>query len=321
MRIIPQSMEVLDRRDMTNMEKIESAGRLAYKSEGEIVSGSAKGFVKKIRKCGHESVMEFAVVHILIHSSEQDISKFLASLRGIDKYMAIDCFQVKGTTANTITTLITGTVRAWSDLLMAAPRNNAVVDTIGWFLENELPDEFPTKHFSLEVSEGDTVLVSLEGPDYIKEMPYDIRMRHFHIAVKFITNRAISHKLLQHRPCSAVEESQRYCNYNLEQFEKSVTFVEPTPFFGRGTNEWDIWEGACQDSETKYLALISRGATPQAARTVLHNSCKTEIILFASLVQWGHIFSHRTVSGEDPSMQQAMKPVQKEVIANHHLYE
>ena len=48
MKIIDASYEILDRRGMSLEEKIEHAGRLAYKSEDKITKDSAIPFCKKI---------------------------------------------------------------------------------------------------------------------------------------------------------------------------------------------------------------------------------------------------------------------------------
>lgn len=48
------------------LRKIEKAGRTCYKSEGKITEESAKSFVKKIIKSGHESVLEHEKVTVRI---------------------------------------------------------------------------------------------------------------------------------------------------------------------------------------------------------------------------------------------------------------
>lgn len=322
MRVIKQSATVMDRRDMTNMQKIESAGRLAYKSEEAITSDSALKFVNKIRKAGHWPVLEFAVIHVVVHTTEREISRFLACIRGKDKFLHIDTYDVKGTDDGIVTTLITGSIRALADLLLVQPRNNAVGDTLGWFLEHELPDEFPTKNYSLEVSEGDAVLINLEEPEYVSRLPYDMRLRHFHVAVKFITNRAVTHELVRHRPCAFIQESQRYCRYSSDKFGNEVTFIAPTAFFTDGSVEWTSWKQACKHAEGEYMFLLNeRKVSPQAARTVLPNSCKTEIIIFANLVEWLHIKKMRVSPAAEPSMQEVITPVIETLHNSNHLFE
>ncbi len=113
--------------------------------------------------------------------------------------------------------------------------------------------------------------------------------------------------MVRHRPCSFLQESQRYCRYDKDQFGSEVTFVKPM-FFKEGSPEYGIWEEAMVQTEKLYLDLL-KTSSPQAARTVLPNSCKTEIIVYANLSEWLHIFKLRTAAGAEPSMREIMNPL------------
>ncbi len=65
-------------------------------------------------------------------------------------------------------------------------------------------------------------------------------------------------------------------------------------------------------TETLYLQLLET-STPQAARTVLPNSCKTEIIVYCNLAEWRHIFRLRTTPAAEPSMREVMIPLAAEM--------
>ena len=67
MKIIEPSVELVDDFDaVAIMKKIERAGRVCYKSEGNIKDGSAEKFIRGIIKRGHESVIEHASVSFKI---------------------------------------------------------------------------------------------------------------------------------------------------------------------------------------------------------------------------------------------------------------
>ena len=67
MKIIEPSVELIDDFDAAAiMRKIERAGRVCYKSEGNIKDGSAEKFIRGIIKRGHESVIEHASVSFKI---------------------------------------------------------------------------------------------------------------------------------------------------------------------------------------------------------------------------------------------------------------
>ena len=67
MKIIEASVELVDDFDAAAiMKKIERAGRVCYKSEGNIKSDSAEKFIRGIIKRGHESVIEHASISFKI---------------------------------------------------------------------------------------------------------------------------------------------------------------------------------------------------------------------------------------------------------------
>lgn len=67
MKIIEPSVELIDDFDAAAiMQKLERAGRVCYKSEGNIKDGSAGKFIRGIIKRGHESVIEHASVSFKI---------------------------------------------------------------------------------------------------------------------------------------------------------------------------------------------------------------------------------------------------------------
>ena len=67
MKIIEPSVELVEDFDATSvMKKIEKAGRVCYKSEGNIKDDSAEKFIRGIIKRGHESVIEHATISFKI---------------------------------------------------------------------------------------------------------------------------------------------------------------------------------------------------------------------------------------------------------------
>ena len=67
MKIIAASVELVEDFDAAAvMKKLERAGRVCYKSEGNIKADSAEKFIRGIIKRGHESVIEHASVSFKI---------------------------------------------------------------------------------------------------------------------------------------------------------------------------------------------------------------------------------------------------------------
>ncbi len=335
MKIIEPSYKILDRRGMTAAQKIEMAGRLAYKSEDKIDANSAVHFLKKMYDNKHMPVLEFSNVHVLISVNPDvmpdDAMYALHCLTyspvGHSPYIQISTFNDD---ANGRAILISGTVRAFMEALNGMPfdkkdENYSIIlhVTIGLLSSNK--DLFP-------FNSPDTPAVDPE--DAIKYMATILSARNIHdlfpsceyqhvmCAVQFIHNRAFTHELVRHRPCTYIQESQRYCRYDGDKFGNEVTFISPSVFFADNPEDmaedlkYSIWHGQMDLAEAAYLELLTLGATPQAARTVLPNSCKTEIILYATIQEWVHIFKMRTSPAAEPSLRQLMIPLSEEFFSD-----
>ena len=140
---------------------------------------------------------------------------------------------------------------------------------------------------------------------------HEAMLEHFSFSVKFIVDRGVSHELVRHRVASFAQESTRYCNYSKSG---EVTFIKPL-FWDEGSFEYFRWRGSCEVSEYEYLKLLSHGATPQEARSVLPNSLKTEVVMTANLREWRHFFKLRalgTTGKPHPQMVEVALPLLEE---------
>lgn len=295
MKVISPSaliMSDLDSGVITLAQRIERCGRLCYKSEDKITEDSAKQFIAKIIENGHNSVMEMASLTLHVTSTPAAIAEFFMI---IPKYFAVDWL-------DTGQILITGSIRAFRDLYPFV----GVSTLAGGMLQGlagRYPDFFPGMAFSGRYA----TTVHEVNPSELLMMSDHIIFRHRKVAVKFIINRAVSHEMVRHRPCSFLQESQRYCRYSDKKFGSEVTFIKPC-FFKEDSMEYVEWYRAMNRAELNYLKLLET-STPQAARTVLPNSTKTELITYASLDQWWHMFNLRTSPAADPSMREVMIPL------------
>ena len=297
MKIVPPSFEVLDVLDRESLAvRIEFCGRICYKSEDKIDHESALPFVAKMAEHGHNSVLEMGVVTLEVNctKSDQVTELFLTQPR----YLQID--------RNGNNLLITGSVRAFRELLMFHPECG-VVDAMCSYLNDRHPYFFSTILSKGGFQQDSSIAVRKIELAEVDSLPADRLAKHRHIAVKFIINRAITHEIVRHRPCSFLQESQRYCRYSDDKFGNEVSFIKPM-FFEEGSPEYGVWQKAMLDTEQMYLQLL-KTSTPQAARTVLPNSCKTELIVYANLIEWKHIFKLRTTKAAEPSMREVMIPL------------
>ena len=58
------------------------------------------------------------------------------------------------------------------------------------------------------------------------------------------------------------------------------------------------------EAESKYLALLANGCTPQQARAVLPNSLKTELVMTTNVREWRHFFRLRCAPAAHPDMRE-----------------
>ncbi len=296
MKIVDPTFEILDEYFTSErvLEQIELAGRICYKSEDKITEDSAGPFIKRIIERGHESVLEMGnFVFDIEVDSENIMHKFLEKN---PRFNQIDKIEKKHF-------LISGNPRSFRDLARICPEQKIVKALLG-----HLTDEFPVLYEDLRPRHGwlmpDGVAVRRLRPKEIEALPLDLFIRHRTVLVKLVINRAVSHELVRHRPASYLQESQRYCRYGEARFGGEVHYIRPC-FFKEGTPEFDLWKRALEEAEAAYLSLL-KTSSPQAARTVLPNSCKTEIMVNATLSEWAHILRLRTSPAADPSMREIM---------------
>lgn len=137
-------------------------------------------------------------------------------------------------------------------------------------------------------------------------------IEHYHITVRIICDRGVTHEVVRHRMASYAQESTRYCNYSKDKFGNEITYIEPC-FWDINTDEgrkkYEIWKDVMEYSEKKYMELIALGATPQEARSILPNSLKTELVMTMNLREWRHFFKLRTAPSSHPQMREIAIPI------------
>ena len=299
MRIVEPSYEIQDDLDRASLVvRLEACGRICYKSEGLIDEHSALPFVKKIAEHGHNSVMEMAVVTLGVQCSG---AQFDALLALEPRYLFID--------RSGSELLITASIRSLRELYQRAGKNELVAAMVA-FMVTDHSYLFEGVWDGGRETSGDIKVRKLDLAE-VDALTGEILAKHRFMGVKFIINRAVTHEIVRHRPCSFLQESQRYCRYSQDKFDNQVTFIKPM-FYKEGTEEFALWQKAMEDTEKIYLKLLD-SSTPQAARTVLPNSCKTEIIVYCNLAEWRHIFKLRTTPAAEPSMREVMIPLAAEM--------
>lgn len=123
---------------------------------------------------------------------------------------------------------------------------------------------------------------------------HEAMLEHVSVTVRAVTDRGVSHEIVRHRIASYAQESTRYCNYSKGKFGNEITVIKPV-FWADDSDEYCLWHSGCLIAEEMYLKLLSYGASPQEARSVLPNSLKTEIVMTMNLREWRHFFELRAL--------------------------
>lgn len=301
MIIVEPFFEVQDDLDAASIAvRLEACGRICYKSEDKITEDSAIPFVSKIAEHGHNSVLEMAVATFQLTCHPDHVLELLSCQ---PKYLIIDRID------NGM--IVTGSIRAFRELYGTHPHNQLVNDLMVALFTKEpyLFDKIFNPEKALD-TDSQVAIKKLSLKD-VEAFPDSLKLRHRFVGVKIVTNRAVTHELVRHRPCSFLQESQRYCRYSQDKFENQVSFIKPM-FFDEQSEEYEVWKESMLLTEKNYLKLLET-STPQAARTVLPNSCKTEIIVYCNLTEWKHIFNLRSSKAAEPSMREIIIPLQAEM--------
>ena len=128
-------------------------------------------------------------------------------------------------------------------------------------------------------------------------------LEHEKLTVKFICDRGVTHEIVRHRIASYSQESTRYCNYSKDKFGNELTFIRPF-FWADDSEGYAVWKQAMEEIEKTYVKLISLGAKPEEARSILPNSLKTEIVCTMNLREWRHFFRLRTAERAHPQIRE-----------------
>ena len=287
MKIVDPSAEIIEKElaGLSVCQRIDRAASVCYQRPPKLTEEEAEKFCRHLIKRGHLPALEFATIHLAM--------PFWDSLDyREEKYLHVS------TAPSNQAGIVSGSIRAFMEAL-----GN----------EDHSVFEFLSHHFPIFFRPEDPE--EFDGTDFVSDINFatdEIPWQHKHAAVRVICSRAISHQLVRHRPCSFLQESQRYCRYDDE-----VTFIRPV--WANESTAMEIgFENDCADISAMYrIRRNDRGLSPQQARGVLSADTKTELIIYASLPEWLHIFKMRCDKAADPEMRRIMVPLREQFRAEY----
>lgn len=244
------------------LEHIEWAGRHCYKSHDKVTPDSASKFVVNITKSGHGSVLEHGTIYLAI-----------PDLATADRYRDNPYSKVN---------IVTPTC---DEFWFAVTTNYRVIVENNWDFDLMYECE-PTEHHEKRIT------------------------------AKFVCDRGVSHEFVRHRSHSMSQESQRYCNYGKDKFGEQVTFIQPSWWDVASDSKMEFKE-ALLKAEAAYLRAVKawderkpdkrfrtgfkgNPLSPQAARMILPNATKTELVMTGFESDWNHFFELRCSTAAHP---------------------
>lgn len=296
---------------------IERAGRTCYKSDKKITEDSADGFVRGVRKLGHESVIEHSWFNFfLAKKARPDI---VAQLLLANNLLTV--------TLRPDGILVSGNARMFRDFfksdfwktdlfipgyfdLDCFGARDSKDSLIRYALIKILAGKYPVLFEDLAVNKD------IKVPEWVifnPHLKYSLREkeRHWWALVKFTGGtRAFTHQLVRHRYLTAFsQESQRYCDeagftvteyFSIPLSVREAAHMETKD--GIALEDWfveklrigDGWyqelQGYLHQAKEKGL---TKGKVNEDARYLLVNAVCSEVVCSAPLGQWKHIFKMR----------------------------
>jgi thymidylate synthase (FAD) len=276
MELIEPKVEMITERDI--YKRIELAGRTCYKSEDKIKEDSAKKFVKAMIKSNHTAMLEHASLVFQVDSYFiwDTIKRFNR------RYLNItECLGPNRSSQTNRRLLVSGNIRAINEsknrFLLKAMVDAGYEDAVYSYDKIELDKDYNT----------DIKVVDIMS---IENIQSEEILNHYYPSFRCITDRAVTHEMVRHRPASFAQESQRYVNY---EKKGGVEFIKPYWFDSASYKEKLLFKLSLQNSEGIYKDLIEAGLKPQEARGVLPNATKTEIVMTAPMYEWQHFLNLR----------------------------
>lgn len=264
MKLVNPSWEILEQKPGLEgiYEQIELAGRTCYKSQRK-EGTTAKDFVDRMIKSGHNSMLEHGTVYL--HIADEIGIDTLATL--------IDYTYGKNPYSKVNEEIIDGAYHYFITTNYRHIVENGLLDDLQYLCE---PTEFHEKRITVRFTT-------------------DRGVSH-----EFVRHRVFSFAQESTRYCNYSKKDKfgSELTFIIPSWI-DTTDIENVPLYLHG-KEYMISFGAMHfinalsQCESCYLSLIRDGATPQQARQVLPNALKTELVMTGFISDWQNFFQLRT---------------------------
>ena len=307
MELIKPSVTEIDEHDP--LKRIEKCCRVAYQSFDRTQEGSAAKLLKMIltKVPAHTSTLEH--YRIKVRVVKESLAKVFCERNRFLDFKQVYCPDASPEDQ----CWVYGNLRAFWDLIRMNGKEqpfDQFVCELGTYLRTRYPIFFDF----LDLPRGLSPI-----PEDL-QIFFDVQEAEDYMTFSINTDRGITHEQVRHRTLSPTQESTRYCNYN----SSGLKIMLPEPFIWaylpedldiddsdtpemkakiKQINLHNTWLQAMEMAERFYNQMLSFGASPQEARSVLPNSTKSNIVVTGTIPEWHAYLALRDAVTAHPQIQ------------------
>lgn len=300
MKFIEPCFRVQPNYALNPCEKLESIGRVCYRSEDKITDGSCGKFVENLIKRGHFSILEHVNFNFKIQGTPS--RKFLLLLGNYQGITITQVSNVLNVNMNLRNAVELADFDGYSEFLKLICINEKCLLSC---FKNTRPEIFTDSQDVTTFMYRDKMKITFVP--FKKVVKTDNTIFY---TVFFQIPRGIWDELARHRKNACACESSRYCLYSKDKFDGQITFNKPIWWDEKGTICHTVWNLTFWIIEKSYL-FLTKFLPAQFARGVLPLDYSVKCCVTASLEQWKHILKLRTSEGAHPEMRKIMLNLQK----------
>ena len=308
MRLIKQGFEIIEQPSrLEGMYKmIEMAGRTCYKSEDKITETSAKEFVDRMIKSGHEAMLEHGTVYLDMPNSagNYDLVPFFAS----NPYSELIVAPLEDRVHNYVTTNFRVIIENFAE--------EYIPDILQYWCE---PTEYHEKRYTVKWT-----IDRVTGESFLRHRVFSFARE----STRYCnySKDKFGNEITFIIPCWLDVPEGKYTNiakqsnedgeYKQIMIHENNTNAYPLTTTPEGRFLWN-----CYWDEHDYFDLLNYGWKPQQARQVLPFSVSSPLVMTGFASDWLHFFDLRCDSHAHPQAREIATALKEEFIKRKYIKE
>lgn len=245
-------------------KQVERVGRVCYKSEDKITEDSAKPFVDRMIKSGHNAMLEHGTVYLAASCDSEDLIFWKVTNSPYSKVVYNDMANMLCVTTNL---RVIVELNAWEviDKYLCEPTEfHERRITVHFVCDRGVSHEF-VRHRVMSFAQESTRYCNYSKDKFGNELTFI-------------------------KPCWLDIPTGHYTYWDGDWCDIDKMKIQ----LPEGEHkDIDAFLWTLNNAETHYTLLINSGWKPQEARAILPNSLKTELVVTGFTSDWNHFFDLR----------------------------